>query len=103
MNKPIFTWKGAGVGYIAGDNIFDLNGQFLGWLEPEGKTVWRHDGKFVGFLDGNNIVRRTRGPAHMDKTPHFPLMLHMPHTPLMKRTAKMVRPGIADVWTDLLD
>lgn len=102
MNKPIFTWKGIYVGFVEKGDIYDTDGAFLGWVEPEGKTVWKKSGEFVGVLDGSNVVRRTREPKHMQKAPRFPVLRHTPHTPVMRKTPKMVRPGWADVFDDLL-
>ena len=47
---PIFRWDGKYWGFIAGNNLFNANGEYRGWVENNG-SVWSHEGRYFGEID----------------------------------------------------
>ncbi len=73
---PIYTTSRRIAAFLGYPYLFDLKGQWIGFVTPEG-TVHATDGRYVGFLDPNprlaRILRReATAPLHPAATPPPP-------------------------------
>ena len=56
--KYIYRQNGEYFGFISGDNFFDANSNWVGWVE--GSKIWQANGEFLGEIyEDNYILRRT--------------------------------------------
>ncbi len=96
---PIFRWSGEYFGFIYRGNLFDAEGNYLGWIEDDG-SVWNRDGTYLGeLIEGNYILRNTMRMEPLPKIPKIPPIAPIPPVPKSDRIAKMAKLG----WDDALD
>lgn len=87
---PIYTSRGDLEAYLAYPNIYNKQGEWIGWVSPERKVFSVH-GHYVGWLaDGPRILRKSaEGFGYQKMNIEFPVELkinppaHMPLAPLM--------------------
>jgi len=75
--KYIYKWNGEYFGFISGDNFFDANSNWVGWIE--GSQVWQANGEFLGEIyEDNYILRKT---TMISPVPRVPRVSPVPPVP----------------------
>lgn len=102
---PIYTTRGDLAAYLTYPYIYNLTGEWIGWVTQE-RGVYSVHGQYVGYLDyGPRIIRkvsegfdkpRRQPPSRPQK---FILPPTMPLSPLMPELPM----GVIDVLQDLPD
>jgi len=86
--KPIYATNGDCRAMLIAPNIFNLSGEWIGWVTPE-KEVFDVDGLYVGWLSADMRILRKRSFTQINKrnTPQPPNRIRaaatMPLAPLM--------------------
>lgn len=98
--KYIYKWNGEYFGFISGDNLFDTNSNWIGWIEDKG--AWRANGEFLGEIYDNNYILRNRTKAQpLPKPPHNPPICPIPPVPSIKRDKREPLAGLYDALEGL--
>jgi hypothetical protein len=64
--KPIYTTKGDCRAVFVSPHIYNLSGEWIGWITPENE-VFDVDGLYVGWLSGDMRILRKRSMTHMQR------------------------------------
>lgn len=96
---PVYTSKGESAAYLAYPYLFNLNGEWIGWVEKD-KSVFSVYGQYAGFLsDGPRVVRRlSDGYDHPKRMPpHRPPRVRLPPTTPLAPMMSELKFGMVDV------
>jgi hypothetical protein len=79
--KPIYTTNGDCKAMLISPNIFNLSGEWIGWITSENQ-VYDVDGLYVGWLSEDMRILRKRSTAHIERreTPEAPNRIRAPAT-----------------------
>lgn len=96
MNS-LYKWNGNYLGTENNGNIFDINGEYLGWIETNGE-VYDRNGVFKGELvDGEYLLRNTTKIPPINKIPKIPPINIIPPIPPLNRIGKIGKIGWEEV------
>lgn len=79
--KPIYTTKGDCKAILISPNIYNMSGEWIGWLTTENE-VFDVDGLYVGWLSDDMRILRRRSLIHIDRrdAPDPPERIRAPAT-----------------------
>jgi hypothetical protein len=79
--KPIYSTKGDCKAMLISPNIFNLSGEWIGWISPENE-VFDVNGLYVGWLSKDMRILRKRGLTHLKRreAPDPPKSIRAPAT-----------------------
>jgi hypothetical protein len=95
--SPLFRWSGAYWGFTAADRVYDRHGRHVGWIA--GKEVYGLNGAFIGEVRDQSYVLRSLArdePLHRQPRPAIPYLC-----PPAAEPDRDVRDPL-DGWSDAL-
>ncbi len=105
--KPIYTTKGDVAGFFVAPYIYNMLGEWIGWVTPDRKVYSVH-GQYVGWLTDDPRVLRKRSESYDQphltppaKPPNFRPPATVPLAPLMSELTHSIL-DVLDEQDDLL-
>ncbi len=102
---PIYSGRGDLAGYLAFPYIYNLNGEWIGWITQDRKVYSVH-GNYVGFIDkGPRVLRKVSDGFDQprQKPPQKPNKIYVPSMAPLAPLLAELQNGVVDVFEDLPD
>lgn len=99
---PIYSGRGNLAGFLAYPYIFNLSGEWIGWV-AEDRQVYSVHGHYVGFLDkGPRILRKISEGFEKPRRrpPQKPAKIYTPATSPLAPMMSELSNGVIDVLED---
>ncbi len=96
--RYIYKWNGNYFGFVSGENLFDKQSNWIGWLENN--QVWLANGYFLGEIYNDDYILKNTAMV-----PLVPKVPHVPPVPPVSPVPSVNRVGMVPVvgWEDPLD
>ncbi len=99
---PIYTTKGDAEAFLEYPNIFNRNGDWIGWVTPK-REVYSVIGFYVGYLTDEPRILRKRATSALkprQKTPPAPAKIYPPATVPLAPLMRELTFSVVDVLLD---